>query len=315
MKESPLSRRNALKALGASAGMALLPAAVEAEPAEKRPAKSDFIYCLNMSTIKGHKLGFEKELEVASKAGFRSVEIWMDSLQAFLDGGGTLPEARKRLDDLGLQVENAIGFAPWIIDDDAARKKGLELLRREMEMLAQIGCHRTAAPPVGATKGPDLDLNRAAERYRAILELGEQTGVVPQLELWGFSENLSRLSEVMYVAIESGHPAARLLLDVYHLYRGGSSLDSLPLVGKKAIEVFHVNDYPANISAAAITDADRVYTGDGVAPLSRILQTIYNPDRPVVLSLEVFNKDYYAQDALQVAKAGLAKMKSAVRNI
>jgi 2-keto-myo-inositol isomerase len=239
----------------------------------------------------------------------------MDSLQAYLDGGGKLPEARRRLEDLGLKVENAIGFASWIVDDDATRRQGLEQLKREMDLLAQLGCPRTAAPPMGATKNPGLDLKRAAERYRTILELGTQTGVVPQLEMWGFSQNLSRLSEVLYVAAESGHPSARLLLDVFHLYRGGSSLDSLPLVGKGAIEVFHVNDYPANTPATAITDADRVFTGDGVAPLSRILQTLQNPDRPLVISLEVFNKNYYAQDALKVAQTGLSKMKAATQNL
>ena len=31
-----------------------------------------------------------------------------------------------------------------------------------------------------------------------------------------------------------------------------------------------------------------------------------------VLSLELFNKDYYAQDPLQVAKTGLEKMKATV---
>lgn len=313
MTKLPTSRRNALKVLGASAGMSLLSGAVGAAP--KPAPRQNFIYCLNMSTIKGHKLGFVKELEVASRAGFRSVEIWVDSLQAYLDGGGTLPDARKRLDDLGLKVENAIGFAQWIVDDDAARKKGVEQLKREMELLAQLGCHRTAAPPIGATQDPGLDLKRAAERYRTILELGERTGVVPQLEMWGFSQNLSRLSEVLYVAAESGHPAARLLLDVYHLFRGGTSLDSLPLVGKAGIEVFHVNDYPANITSEAITDAERVYTGEGVAPLSRILKTIHNPERPVVLSLEVFNQDYYTQDPLQVAQTGLAKMKAVTRNL
>jgi 2-keto-myo-inositol isomerase len=315
MTELSASRRNALKVLGASVGMSLLPGSVGAEPKPRQAPKSGFIYCLNMSTIKGHKLGFVKELEVASKAGFRSVEIWMDSLQTFLDGGGKLSEARRRLDDLGLKVENAIGFAQWIVDDATTRAQGLEQLKREMEMLAQLGCRRTAAPPMGATKTPGLDLKQAAERYRTILELGEQTGVVPHLELWGFSQNLSRLSEVLYVAAESGHPAARLLLDVYHLYRGGSSLDSLPLVGKAAVEIFHVNDYPANMPSATITDADRVYTGDGVAPLGRILQAIHNPERPVVISLEVFNKGYYAQDALKVAQTGLAKMKSATRNL
>lgn len=315
MTESSSSRRNALKLLGASVGMSLLPGTVGAAAPARQAAKPNFIYCLNMSTIKGHKLGFVKELEVAAKAGFRSVEIWMDSLQTYLEGGGTLAEARKRLDVLGLKVENAIGFAQWIADDDTVRAQGVEQLKREMGMLAQLGCHRTAAPPMGATKNPGLDLKRAAERYRAILELGDQTGVVPHLELWGFSPNLSRLSEVLYVAAESGHPSARLLLDVYHLYRGGTSLDSLPLVGKSAVEVFHVNDYPANTPAAAITDGDRVFTGDGVAPLARILKAIQNPDRPVVISLEVFNKNYYAQDALKVAQAGLSKMKSATRSL
>lgn len=311
MSEANLNRRHVLKAIGAATGMSLLPQWSKAQPAPK-PA---FTYCLNMSTIRGQKLGFMKELEVASKAGFRSVEIWMEPLQTYLNSGNTLADTRKRLNDLGLKVENAIGFAQWIVDDEATRTKGIEQLKREMELLAQLGCKRTAAPPMGATQTPGLDLKRAAERYRTILELGDQTGVVPHLEMWGFSQNLNRLSDVLYVATESGHPSARVLLDIYHLYKGGSSLDSLFLVGKPGMEIFHVNDYLANTSPAAITDADRVYPGDGVAPIRRVLQTISSPDRPLIISLEVFNKNYYAQDALQVAKTALAKMKAVTTGV
>jgi 2-keto-myo-inositol isomerase len=280
--------------------------------AATKPA-APFTLCLNMSTIMGHKLGFVKELETASKAGFRSVEIWMNSLQAYLDKGGTLAEAKRILNDLGLKAENAIGFATWIVDDEAQRNRALEQLKREMEQLAAIGCPRTAAPPMGANNAaaPVLDLKRAAERFRAIVELGDQTGVHPQLELWGQSKNLSRVSEVLYVAAEAGHPSTRVLLDVYHLYKGGSSLDSLPLVGKSAIEIFHVNDYP-KIEPTTIVDADRVHIGDGIAPVKSILNTIRNPDRPVIISFEVFNKGYYAQDALVVAKTAFEKMKKIV---
>jgi len=311
MSATNINRRETVKKIGAAVGLSCLPLLSEAKPAPK----SAFTLCLNMSTIRGQNLGFVKELEVASKAGFRSVEIWMDSLQKYLDQGGTLPDARKRLNDLGLKVENAIGFASWIVDDEATRAKGLDQLKREMEMLAQLGCKRTAAPPSGATQNPGLDLKKAAERYRTILELGDKTGVVPQLEMWGPSKNLSRVSEVLYVAAESGHPSARLLLDVYHLYKGSSSLDSLPLVGKAGIEVFHVNDYAATTSPAVITDADRIYPGDGVAPLPRILQAIRNPDRPIVLSFEVFNKGYYAQDALLVAQTAFTKMKAVTKGL
>jgi 2-keto-myo-inositol isomerase len=306
-----ITRRQILKVLAASTGLALLPRASQSKPA----AKPSFTYCLNLSTIRGQQLGFVKELEVASKAGFRSVEIWMDSLQTYLSKGGTVADIRQRLNDWGLKVENAIGFAPWIVDDEATRRKGLDQLKSEMELLAQLGCSRTAAPPAGATQTPGLDLKRAAERYRTILELGDQTGVVPHLELWGFSQNLNRLSEVLYVAVESGHPSARMLLDVFHLFKGGTSLDSLPLVGKTGMEIFHLNDYPANSSPATITDADRVYPGDGAAPIRRILQAVRTTERPLVISLEVFNKNYYAQDALLVAQTGLAKMKAVTQGI
>lgn len=311
MSATSFSRRDSLKILSTSVGLSLLPDWSQAQPV----APAAFTYCLNLSTIRGHKLGFIKELEVAAQAGFRSVEIWMDTLENYLKEGGSLKDARKRLDDLGLKIENAIGFAAWIVDDDAVRTKGLEQLKREMEMLAQLGCHRTAAPPAGATNKPGLDLKRAAERYRTILELGEKTTVVPHLELWGFSQNLNRLSEVMYVAIESGHPAARVLLDVYHLYKGGSSIDSLSLVGKPAMEIFHVNDYSTNSSPATITDADRIYTGDGVAPIRQILQAVRTPERPLVISFEVFNKKYYAQEPLLVAQTALVKMKAVTKGI
>ncbi|MDJ1497087.1 sugar phosphate isomerase/epimerase family protein [Cytophagaceae bacterium DM2B3-1] len=311
MSSPQTNRRTHLKQLSAVMGISALP---DLQPIEAT-AKPNFIYSLNMSTIRGQNLGFAKELEVASKAGFRSVEIWMDSLQTYLDKGGSLSDARKRISDLGLTIENAIGFAQWIVDDETTRQKGVEQLKREMDMLAQLGCHRTAAPPMGATQVPGLDLKRAAERYRTIVELGAKMTVIPQLELWGFSQNLSRLSEVSYVAVESGHPSARMLLDVYHLFKGGSSLDSLPLIGKTGIEVFHVNDYAASANPSTITDGDRVYTGDGVAPIGRILQALALTDRPLVISLEVFNKNYYAQDALLVAQNALAKMKQVTKSL
>jgi sugar phosphate isomerase/epimerase len=308
-----INRRELLQGLGAASGLAFLPTIGRSEPKKKKD--EGFTYCLNMATIRGHNLGFMKELEVASKAGFHSVEIWIDTLQTYLSAGGTTNEVRRRLTDLGLKVENSIGFAAWIIDDEAKRKEGLEQMKREMDLLAQIGCKRTAAPPVGATEGILLDLQQVAERYRAILELGDKTGVVPQLEMWGFSKNLRRVSEVMYVALQSGHPSAKVLLDIFHLYKGGSSIETLPLIGKTSLDILHVNDYPANLSASAITDADRIYPGDGVAPIRRVLQILKTANRPLIISLEVFNKKYYSQDALLVAKTGLAKMKEVTQGL
>ena len=304
-----MNRRNALNSLLAVTGTSFIPTEITKEKA------GSFIYSLNMSTLRGHKLGFRKELEVASKAGYGSVEIWINTLQDYLKTGGTLPEARRIITDLGLKVEDAIGFAPWIVDDKNTREKALEQLKLEMDQLAAIGCPRIAAPPMGATTGESLDLKRVTERYRTILELGDKTSVVPHLELWGFSKNLSRVGEILYVATEASHPSARLLMDVYHLHKGGSGMDSVKSVGKPLVEIFHINDYPAAPPRESITDADRIYAGDGVAPLSDLLKNLKNPEKPIILSFEVFNNKYYAQDALLVAKTGLEKMKQVSKGI
>ena len=163
----------------------------------------------------------------------------------------------------------------------------------------------------GATDAPGLSWQKATERYLALLEAGEQAGVVPQLELWGFSKNLNRLGECVCVAMETGHRNACVLADVFHLHKGGSDVRGIRLLGPGAIQVLHMNDFPADPPREKIDDSYRVYPGDGTAPLTDILRVLRGTGGQKVLSLELFNHQYWAQDALAVAKTGLAKMKAA----
>ena len=77
----------------------------------------------------------------------------------------------------------------------------------------------------------------------------------------------------------------------------------------KVIDIIHMNDYPASKPVQEQTDSDRIYPGDGVAPLKKILHDLMSMGGTKVLSLELFNETYWKQDALQVAKTGLQKMK------
>ncbi|MFM7562376.1 MAG: sugar phosphate isomerase/epimerase family protein [Planctomycetota bacterium] len=267
-------------------------------------------YCLNTSTIQGEKIPIERQVEIAATAGYNGIEIWLRDVDRYLEAGGKLADLRKRIGDSGLSVESAIAFAAWIVDDDAARAKGLEQAARDMEVVASLGGKRIAAPPAGATQGAKLDLDRAGDRYRALLELGKKQGVLPMLEVWGFSTNLSRLAEVLHVCAAAEHPDAAVLPDIYHLYKGGSNFADLALLAGPKIPVFHINDYPGTPDRAKIQDADRVYPGDGIAPLADIFTMLRRNGFEGVLSLELFNRTYWEQDPLEVARTGLAKMKA-----
>ena len=311
MRDDGCSRRRFLAVVGAATGLSLAGRRPESSAAAQRACP--FRYCLNTSTIRGQKLGIEKEVDVAAEAGYSAIEPWVRTVEEYVEAGGKLGDLRKRIEDRGLTVESAISFPRWIVDDDAVRAEAVEQVKREMDLLAQIGGKRIAAPPAGASRGPQLDLLKAAERYRALLDLSDQTGVVPQVEVWGSSKNLHRLGQSMFVVIESGHPKACLLPDVYHIYKGGSDFTGFKTISSQTIQVFHLNDYPADPPRETIRDGDRIMPGDGIAPLTQILRTLLDNGSEAVLSLELFNADYWKKDPLDVARTGLAKMKAAVQ--
>ncbi len=317
MKKERLSRRGFIAGSGVAIGSAIIGSrtAIAFDTNKNGPMrKESFSYCLNTGTIRGQNLSLEKEIDITAQAGYDSIEPWSSTINEYVKNGGNLKDLRKRISDLGLTVESAIAFSQWIVDDDAARAKGMEQVKRDMDVLAKIGGKRIAAPPAGATREAGLDLMKAAERYRMLLELGDEMGIVPQVEVWGFSKNLHRLGQSMFVVIESGHPKACLLPDVYHIYKGGSDFNGLKLLSPQAMQVFHLNDYPANPPRETITDRDRVYPGDGIAPLTQIIRDLHKNGGRTVLSLELFNPTYWKQDPLEVAKTGLGKMKAAVNN-
>lgn len=302
---SSVSRRSFL---AASTGVAAAAAATAAEPSPAEP----FGYCLNTSTIRGQKLTIVQEVEIAARAGYQGIEPWASEFDQHVKDGHSLKDLGKLIRDRGLVVADVIAFAEWIVDDDAHRRKGFEEAKRVMAMAQEVGCAHLAAPPKGATDVPGLNLNRAAGRYAELCKLGETMGVTPVMEMWGFSQNVHRLGEAVLIAVESGFPRACVLPDVYHFYKGGSDPRGVRLLNKDAIGILHVNDYPAK-DRAAITDADRVYPGDGVAPLKELFRDLRAIGYRGMLSLEVFNRDYWRQDALAVAMTGLEKLRAAVR--
>jgi 2-keto-myo-inositol isomerase len=328
---TPLSRRDLLTrggALGAAfaaaaaiPGIPLVEENVSAqqirEPENREPDRAPsepFGYCLNTSTIRGHNLSITEEIDIAAEAGYRAIEPWIGKIDAYVDQGGSLADLNKRLRDHGMTVESSIGFAQWIVNDDEKRSRAMEAARRDMDRVAQIGGKRMAAPAAGAQDRNDVDLMKAAQRYRALLDLGDRMGVVPQVEVWGFSKTLTKLSQAVMVAVEAGHPKACVLADVYHLHKGGSDFHGLSLLSADSMHVLHMNDYPADPPREKITDAHRVYPGDGVAPLRDILLTLRAIGFRGWLSLELFNETYWKQhDALTVAETGLRKMREAVQ--
>jgi len=302
-----ISRRNALTAMAMGAMGITRPASLRGSWTGSR---SEFRFCLNTSTISGRDPGLLKYVEIASRAGYDGIEVWVRDVKAALHNGHTLSSLNAFIADHGLKVESAIGFAPWMAEGES----GFIQMQEEMEMLAGIGCKRIAAPPAGVPGNQDLDLFAVGKKYRRLLDLGRETGVMPQLEFWGSSPVLWHLGQVLMIAAAADDPDVKILPDVYHMFRGGSGFNALKMLNGNLIDIFHMNDYPSSIPREQQDDSNRVYPGDGSAPLKQILSTLREMGGHKVLSLELFNRTYWEEDPLLVARRGLDKMKSLVNN-
>jgi sugar phosphate isomerase/epimerase len=303
-----LSRRELITSATTTVAALAATALPSASGAEVQGTQAPMKVGLNTATLRGQKLPLAELVEIAAKAGYQALEPWIDELEGHARGGGSLKDIGKRIQDLGLTVESAIGFSEWIVDDVGRRAKGLERAKRDMDLVHQVGGLRLAAPPAGATN-ERLEAAKAAERYRALLEAGQQIGVVPQAEVWGFSKTLTRLSDAAAAALDSGHPSACVLPDIFHLYKGGSDFSGLKLLSGEAIHVIHVNDYP-KLPRETIKDSDRLFPGDGVAPLSAVFRDLRDAGFRGTLSIELFNPNYWRQDPKQVARTALEKTRA-----
>ena len=310
-------------------------------PATSRPADEPFGYSLNTSTLRGHQLDIVAEIAVAAKAGYHAIEPWTNELDAYVQAGGTLKDLGQRIRDAGLVVENVIAFNSWLSDDDATRAAGMETIKLNMDKAAQIGSRHiattpggggggrggrgasgrggggrrggAAAAPIAAPPEAPVTLDNAARYYREALDLGRKMGVLPLCELWSSSPVLGPLSHGAYVTIATGDPDASLLLDIIHVYRSGTQFEALRQINGASLHVFHVNDYPQADDPTKITDAQRVYPGDGIAPLNTIFRALRDNGFRGYLSLELFNQDYYKKPAEENAKTGIDKVRAAVR--
>ncbi len=274
-----------------------------------------FRYCLNTSTIRGQNPGLLKSIAIASKAGYDGMELWITDIKKYIEEGNTIQQLAKFISSKNIVVENLISFTAWMTDDNDKRRAALAELEEEMKLMAVLGCKRIAAPPAGVDKNKPIDFQKSGERYREILSLGRKYNVMPQLEFWGASGTLFNFSQALAIAAAANDRDARILPDIYHLYRGGSGFDALQMVNGKVIEIIHINDYPASKPVGEQTDADRVYPGDGAAPVKQVLRDLKAMGGTKVLSLELFNKGYWEQDAWLVASTGLQKIKLLVNGL
>ncbi len=263
---------------------------------------SQFLYSLNSSTIR--PAGLLDKIRIAADAGYAGIELWHDDIGAHLKQGGHLHDIADALGEHNLRVPTTIHLKGWFESAGGEHIETMDLCKWKMEQAAAVGAeYIIAGPPRGVA-----DRALGTENYRELLAVGHEIGVKPAMEFLGFVEDVNTIEDALEIITAADHPDATLVLDPFHIFRGGGSLESISKLSADQIAICHFNDAPAEPPRENQQDRDRVYPGEGILDLPRMISLLKEIGYDRWLSLELFNEDLWQQDPLEVARTGLEKM-------
>jgi sugar phosphate isomerase/epimerase len=259
--------------------------------------------CLNTSTIKPQPL--LKKIQLAGEVGYDGIELWINDLYEHVGQGGEISDVEKALKDYGLIVPSCIAIRQWGEMEGWEYKLVLDEAKRRFELGARIGApYIVATPPI-----EPCDVSRLPERYADLLEIGRQAGIKPTFEYISFFKSIHKLSQAWDIVQKTNDPDATLILDAFHNWNSGSTMDELRAIPVEKISHYHIDDAHPDKPALTQTDPDRVMIGDGVIDLKAEIQILREKGYQGAMSLELFNQDLWAKDPKEVIKVGLERMK------
>jgi sugar phosphate isomerase/epimerase len=208
----------------------------------------------------------------------------------------------------------------WNKED--AWKQDLKALPKLAALARDLGCTRTATwcPPGSDTRDYDENFTWHAERFRAIAEVLKDYGCRLGLEFIGPKTSRARskyqflytLEEMMSLAEAIGTGNVGLLLDAWHLYTSGGSVDDLDTITAEDVVVVHVNDAPEGVDREEqIDNVRRLPMATGVIDLPGFMRKLAAMDYDGPVMPEPFSARVNAiaeDDPLKAAELTAASM-------
>jgi sugar phosphate isomerase/epimerase len=181
----------------------------------------------------------------------------------------------------------------------------LDEAKRRMEMAARLG-----APYIVATPAREpCDMAVMTRRYKDLLEIGRRVGVRPTFEYISFFRSASRLDQAWQVVQDVADDDATLVLDSFHTWNSGGTLDDLRRIPANKISHFHIDDAAPDKPPKQQTDPDRVMIGEGPIDLKAEVRLLREIGYEGTVSLELFNRDLWAKDPRDVLQVGIQRMR------
>ncbi len=195
-----------------------------------------------------------ESLDLAGKTGFSGIDFNIREAAELADARG-VEHVRDLFATAGVRPGQWGLPVAWRQDD--RWKTDLEELPRLAKLGRELGCTRTATfmPPASDERDYAANFAWHVERFRPIAQVLRDQGCQFGIEFIGPKTSRTRhayefiytLGGLMELANAIGTGNVGVLLDAWHLYTSGGSVEDLDRISARDVVVVHVNDAPAGI--------------------------------------------------------------------
>ncbi|WP_026699813.1 sugar phosphate isomerase/epimerase family protein [Salibacterium aidingense] len=263
---------------------------------------------LNNSTL-------ENDLLLCEKHGFDYIEIRLDKLKEYLLTN-TIEDLKRFFSSSFLKPLSLNALEEFTFRNETDFRLMKNDLSLMVEVAAAVGCNTiVAVPAFGIEKDWNVIKQETILRLNDFLSVIEGTDLRIALEFVGYPHgSINTLDKAKEVIEEIGHPQLGLVLDCFHFYGMNSSYESLKTLSVNDLFLFHIDDCEGKLPGV-LRDHHRVWPGDGVIPLERIISALQEKGYDGPASVELFRPEYWELDAEECIRTAKEKTKNVIQRM
>jgi 2-keto-myo-inositol isomerase len=248
------------------------------------------------------KADLATDIRAASAAGFDCLEIWSAKLKSFLRSN-TTGDLKKMFEDNGIGPYSINSIEHVTFRDEEGRAR----LRSECEEICRIASG-LACPYVVVVPGrlPRESskaevIEESVKTLRELAGIAEAFGVGLAFEFLGQIDcSVQTLGLADEIVRETARENVGLVIDSFHFYAGGSTIESIEALDPARLFIFHIND-AEDRPREQLEDRHRLLPGLGILPLKEIVGALRRIGYDRVASVEIFRPEYWKRDPFELS--------------
>ncbi len=216
----------------------------------------------------------QERAAAASKAGYTGMGLVHADLMATAAKMG-FSGIKTVLADHGIKHVEVEFLGDWFFDLADPRRQASDQARRELfEAAAELGARNFKISPALFDETPP-NIPLLQEEFVRLCEEGRKVGTDIVMEMMPFT-NVKTIDTAMAIIAGADQPNGGLLLDIWHLERGGMNCSEIAKIPARFLKAIELDDADKNVVGTLFEDTrfSRRLCGEGSFDLSGFIKAV-----------------------------------------